>query len=219
MYSAHLCPRHGKGNGRGKHGQCHAVCPRPVPRSARSPRVGFRWSRRRSIERPVQSFLGVIPIENLRGLGEQFPGGVPDPSRSIAQRHATGGLREVSPGGFAQYALGGQFRGRMIPGVGIQPLFQRSRGQPQSLPSCRHFQLRSPDPGRLDGLRAFRFPGGFRPGGSLGAPFFSLLRGGGHIRQLTVGPCLARLPIGVHSGPEFPAGIHLLPGKMSLFRS
>ncbi len=33
----------------------------------------------------------------------------------------------------------GQLRAGMIAGVGIQPLFQRARGQPQSLPPRRHF--------------------------------------------------------------------------------
>src|ERR1022692_2039837 len=54
----------------------------------------------------VQSFFGVVPIENLCSLGEQFPGGVPNPSRAIAQHHAMGSLREASPRCFAQYALG-----------------------------------------------------------------------------------------------------------------
>jgi len=46
----------------------------------------------------------------------------------------------------------GQFRSRMIAGVGIQPLFQCSRGQPQSLPPRRVlqcFQIQI-----LDGLTA-----------------------------------------------------------------
>jgi hypothetical protein len=34
----------------------------------------------------------------------------------------------------------GQFRTCMIAGVGIQPLFQGSRGQPQSLPARGCFQ-------------------------------------------------------------------------------
>jgi hypothetical protein len=47
----------------------------------------------------------------------------------------------------------GQFRSRMIAGAGIQPLFQRSRGQPQSLPPRRClqcFQIQM-----LDGLMAY----------------------------------------------------------------
>jgi len=46
----------------------------------------------------------------------------------------------------------GQFRTRMIAGIGIQPLFQCSRGQAQSLPSRRHlegFEIQI-----LDGLMA-----------------------------------------------------------------
>jgi len=34
----------------------------------------------------------------------------------------------------------GQFRARIIAGVGVQPWFQGPGGQPQSLPSRRHFQ-------------------------------------------------------------------------------
>jgi len=34
----------------------------------------------------------------------------------------------------------GQLRARMIAGVGVQPLFQSSRGQPQSLPPRRRLQ-------------------------------------------------------------------------------
>jgi len=46
----------------------------------------------------------------------------------------------------------GQFRAHMIAGIGIQPLFQGSRGQPQSLPprgclQCFEIQI-------LDGLTA-----------------------------------------------------------------
>jgi hypothetical protein len=46
----------------------------------------------------------------------------------------------------------GQFRAYMIAGIGIQPLRQRSRGQPQSLPprgclQCFEIQI-------LDGLTA-----------------------------------------------------------------
>jgi hypothetical protein len=62
----------------------------------------------------------------------------------------------------------------------------------------------------------FRFPGRFRPGGSLGALFLGLLRGGRHIRQLIIGPLFAGFPVGVYLRPKFTAGIDLLPGKMSL---
>ncbi len=45
-----------------------------------------------------------------------------------------------------------QFRARMIAGIGIQPLFQGSRGQPQSLPPrgrLQRFEIQV-----LDGLAA-----------------------------------------------------------------
>jgi hypothetical protein len=41
-----------------------------------------------------------------------------------------------------------QFRPRVIGGVRVQPLFQRSGGQTQSLPPCRHlhgFEIQIPD--------------------------------------------------------------------------
>src|ERR1700691_696229 len=106
----------------------------------------------------------------------------------------------------------------MIAGVGIQPLLQvrtRPAAEPAAVPPSP--RLRNLDPGRLDGLPAFRFPGGYHFGGSLGAPFFSLPRGGCHIRQLTIGPFFTRLPIGIHLRSELTSGINLLPGNKSLF--
>jgi hypothetical protein len=79
--------------------------------------------------------------------------------------------------------------------------------------------LRSPVPGRLVGLRAFRFLGRFRFGGPLGAPFFSLLRGGCQVCQLTVGPCFACLPQGIHPAAKLTAGIDLVPHQFGLFDS
>jgi hypothetical protein len=46
----------------------------------------------------------------------------------------------------------GQFGAYIIAGVGVQSLFQGAGGQPQSLPSSRHFQ--GFEIQLLDGLRA-----------------------------------------------------------------
>jgi len=73
----------------------------------------------------VQSFLGVEPIENLSGLGKQFPGGVPDPGRAITQHHATGSLGEASPRCFPQYALGEV--GAVGAGIGSSGALDRGR--------------------------------------------------------------------------------------------
>lgn len=99
----------------------------------------------------------------------------------------------------------------------VVPMLARPAAKPAVAPPSP--PLRNPDPGRLDGLRALRFPGGFRFGGSLGAPFFKLLRGGRHICQLSIGPFFAGLPVGVHLRPEFTSGIDLLLRNRSLFAS
>ena len=49
----------------------------------------------------VQSFFGVESIEDLSGLGEQFPGGVPNPGSAIAKHHATRCFGEAAPRRFA----------------------------------------------------------------------------------------------------------------------
>jgi hypothetical protein len=54
----------------------------------------------------MQHFFAVVPIQDLSGLWEQFPGGVPDPARTIAQHYTPGSCRETSPCGFAQHTLG-----------------------------------------------------------------------------------------------------------------
>ena len=54
----------------------------------------------------VQSFFGMVSVENLDGLRKQFRGGVPDPGRTIPQCRASGRLGEASPRGFSQHTLG-----------------------------------------------------------------------------------------------------------------
>jgi hypothetical protein len=44
-------------------------------------------------------------VEDLNGLREQLRGGVPDPSRTIAQYDAAGSFGEATACSFAQYAL------------------------------------------------------------------------------------------------------------------
>jgi hypothetical protein len=54
-------------------------------RTARcGPKLTFAGSPEDRLSSSMQSFFGVVPIEDLRSLGEQFPGGVPDPRRAIA---------------------------------------------------------------------------------------------------------------------------------------
>ena len=40
----------------------------------------------------VQGFFGMEPIQDLDGLRKQFRDGIPNPARTIAQRHASGSL-------------------------------------------------------------------------------------------------------------------------------
>ncbi len=51
-------------------------------------------------------------VENLSGLGEEFGGGVPDPSRAVPQHHSTRRFGETSAGSLAQNALGEGGEGR-----------------------------------------------------------------------------------------------------------
>jgi hypothetical protein len=99
----------------------------------------------------------------------------------------------------------------------VVPVLARPAVKPAAAPPSPG--PRNPALGRLVGLRAFRFPGRFRFGGSLGAPFFSILRGGCQICQLAVGPCFACLPQGIHAAAKLTARIDLLPHQVGLFGS
>ena len=63
----------------------HAVCHRRVP-------CMLSLVARNRLSGSVQSYSGVVPIENLSSLGEQLAGGVPNPSTVIARHHAMGSL-------------------------------------------------------------------------------------------------------------------------------
>src|SRR5215469_7142503 len=91
----------------------------------RCPLVTFAGCAEDRLGGSVQSFFGVVPIENLSGLGKQFLSRVPDPGRAIAQHHATGGLGETSPRGFAQNTLGEV--GTVGAGVGSRGAFNGGR--------------------------------------------------------------------------------------------
>src|SRR5437899_12077972 len=77
--------RLGTGSGMGTEGvddvMQFAIVQFRAPR--RCPGVAFAGCAEDRLSGSVQSFFGMVPIENLRGSGEQFPGGVPDPSRTI----------------------------------------------------------------------------------------------------------------------------------------
>src|SRR5207302_11348765 len=72
----------------------------------RSPQVAFAGCAEDRLSGSVQSFFGVVAIQNLNGSGEQFRSRVPDPGSAIAQHRATGGFGEASARCFAQYTLG-----------------------------------------------------------------------------------------------------------------
>ena len=62
----------------------------------RGPLFAFAGSAEDRLSGSVQSFFGVVPIEDLSGLGEQFGSRVPDPGRAIGQTTQREG--SVKPG-------------------------------------------------------------------------------------------------------------------------
>lgn len=48
------------------------------------PHFAFAGCAEDRLRGPVQSFFGVVPIQDLSGLGEQFRSRVPDPGRAVA---------------------------------------------------------------------------------------------------------------------------------------
>src|ERR1019366_2687857 len=73
----------------------------------RGPWFGFRAGGTKDrLSGSMQSFFGMISVENLDGLRKQFLGGVPDPARTIPQYRASGRLGEASPCRFSQHTLG-----------------------------------------------------------------------------------------------------------------
>ncbi len=54
----------------------------------RCPLLGFAGGTEDRLRGSVQSFFGMVPIEDLSSLWKQFRGGVPDPCRTVAQRYA-----------------------------------------------------------------------------------------------------------------------------------